>query len=164
MDLNRHYFRGVTPPGRTSIVRVPRGTGATVAQRYAELPPNERVNFVEHRVRQGDTLSEIAQQYGVSVSLIRAANNNVDPRRLRIGLRLVIPVSSAARSRAVGGTAPRPTPTVSGVRYHTVRSGESLWTISQRYGVSVADLRRWNRIDPNDNIVRVGDRLTVTAP
>jgi membrane-bound lytic murein transglycosylase D len=164
MDLNRHYVRGVTPPDRTSIVRVPRGTGAQVAQRYLELPPSERVNFVEHKVRQGDTLGEISLRYGVGVSLIRAANNNVNPRRLRIGQRLVIPVSSAARTRATQGRAPRPTAPVTGVRYHTVRSGESLWTISQRYGVRISDIRRWNRIDPNDDVVRVGERLAVTTP
>ncbi|MEE8572039.1 MAG: transglycosylase SLT domain-containing protein, partial [Gemmatimonadota bacterium] len=100
MDLNRHYVRGVTPPDRTSIVRVPRGTGTKIAQRYAELPPSDRVNFVEHKIRQGDTLGEISRRYGVSVSLIRAANNNVAPRRLRIGQRLVIPVSAQARTRA----------------------------------------------------------------
>ena len=164
MDLNRHYVRGVTPPDRTSIVRVPRGTGTKVAQRYLELPPGERVNFVEHKIRRGDTLGEIAQGYGVSVALIRAANNNVDPRRLRIGQRLVIPVSAAARTRATQGRAPRPTASVSGVRYHTVRSGESLWTISQRYSVRINDIRRWNGIDPNDDVVRVGERLAVTTP
>jgi membrane-bound lytic murein transglycosylase D len=164
MDLNRHYVRGVTPPDRTSIVRVPRGTGTKVAQRYLELPPGERVNFVEHTVRPGDTLGEISLRYGVSVSLIRAANNNVDPRRLRIGRRLVIPVSAAARSQASRGQAPRPIPAVTGVRFHTVRSGESLWAIARRYSVSLSNLRRWNGIDPNDSVVRVGQRLTVTAP
>jgi membrane-bound lytic murein transglycosylase D len=164
MDLNRHYVRGVTPPGRTSIVRVPRGTGATVAQRYADLPPAERVNFLEHVVRSGETLSEIGQRYGVSVALIRAANNNVDPRRLRIGKRLVIPVSAAARTRAARGSAPPPQPIVTGVRFHTVRSGENLWAVAQRYGVSLSDLRRWNDIDPNDSVVRVGQRLAVTPP
>jgi membrane-bound lytic murein transglycosylase D len=164
MDLNRHYVRGVTPPGRPSILRVPRGTGATVAQRYVDLPPAERVNFLEHVVRSGETLSEIGQRYGVSVALIRAANNNVDPRRLRIGKRLVIPVSAAARTRAGRGSAPPPQPIMTGVRFHTVRSGENLWAVAQRYGVSLSDLRRWNDIDPNDSVVRVGQRLAVAPP
>lgn len=163
MELNPHYIRGVTPPGKPSIVRVPRGTGTVVAQRYAELPPNERVNFVEHVVRQGETLSEIAQRYRVSVSLIRAANNNVDPKRLKIGRRLVIPVSAAARTRAAGGRAPAPTPPVPGARSHTVRSGESLWSIAQRYGVRVEDLLRWNGIDRND-VITVGQRIAVAPP
>jgi membrane-bound lytic murein transglycosylase D len=163
MELNPAYIRGVTPPGRTSIVRVPRGSGLLVAQRYAALPPNERVNFLEHVVRKGETLGGIAQRYHVSVSLIRAANHNVDPRRLQIGKRLVIPVSSAARSSAASGRAPAPTPPVTGVRSHTVRSGESLWTIGRRYGVSVDDLVRWNGLD-RGAVLRVGQRIAVAPP
>jgi membrane-bound lytic murein transglycosylase D len=164
MELNRHYVRGVTPPRQSSIVRVPRGSGPTVLQRYAELPVGERVNFIEHVVRRGETLGEIGERYGVSVSLLRAANNYVHPRRLRIGQRLVIPVSSAARTVAAAGRAPRPRAAVSGVRYHRVRRGETLWIISQRYGVTVADLRRWNGIPANDVVIQVGDRLAVVPP
>jgi len=163
MELNPHYIRGVTPPGRTSIVRVPRGSGLLVAQRYAELPPHERVNFLEHVVREGETLSGIAQRYHVSVSLIRAANNNIDPRRLRIGKRLVIPVSAAARTRAASGRAPAPTPPVPGVRSHTVRQGESLWSIARHYGVALDDLVRWNGLDRSD-VLKVGQRIAVAPP
>ncbi len=163
MELNPHYIRGVTPPGKTSIVRVPRGAGSVVAQRYADLPPNERVNFVEHVVRRGETLSEIAQRYHVTVSLIRAANNNVDPKRLKIGRRLVIPVSAAARNRAASGKAPAPTPPVPGARSHSVRSGDSLWSIAQRYGVRVDDLLRWNGLDRNA-VIKVGQQIAVAPP
>ncbi|UCF40651.1 MAG: transglycosylase SLT domain-containing protein [Gemmatimonadota bacterium] len=164
MELNPHYVRGVTPPRQSSIVRVPRGSGPAVLQRYAELPVNERVNFIEHIVRRGETLGGIGQRYGVGVSLIRAANNYVDPRRLRIGQHLVIPVSSAARVDAAAGRAPRPQPAVTGVRYHLVRRGETLWVISQRYGVTVENLRRWNGMAANDVTIRVGERLAVVPP
>ncbi len=164
MELNPQYVRGVTPPRQHSIVRVPRGSGPTVVQRYAELPVNERVNFVEHVVRRGETLSEIGERYGVSVRLLRAANNYVHPRRLRIGQRLVIPISSAARTQAAAGRAPRPRPAVSGVRYHTVRRGETLWIIAQKYGVTLAELRRWNGLAANDVLIQVGERLAVVPP
>jgi membrane-bound lytic murein transglycosylase D len=163
MELNPHYMRGATPPGRSAIVRVPRGLGTEVAMRYAALPPSERVNFVEHVVRSGETLGAIGLRYRVTVELLRAANNNVHPRRLRIGRRLVIPISSAARSTAAEGRAPRPLPAVPSVRFHTVRSGDSLWAISQRYGVRISDLRRWNGIAENE-VLRVGERLAVRPP
>lgn len=162
VELNPQYVRRVTPPGRAAIARVPRGAGTTVARRYAALPAGERVNFVEHVVRPGETLSEIGRRYGVSASLLQAANGNVHPRRLRIGQRLVIPVSAEGRVRAARGAAPRPTPGVAGVTYHIVRRGESLWSISRRYGVTVIQLRRWNGIGAND-VLRVGRRLRVSA-
>jgi membrane-bound lytic murein transglycosylase D len=164
VELNPQYVRGATPPRRTSIVRVPRGTGTKVAQRYAELPANERVNFIEHVVRRGETLSEISERYRVSVRLLRAANNNVHPRRLRIGMRLVIPISPAARSNAAAGRAPRPRAAVSGVRYHRVRRGETLWIVAQRYGVTVEQLRRWNGMAAYETLLRVGEELAVVPP
>lgn len=163
MELNPQFVRGATPPGETAIVRVPRGTGTLVSRRYGELPPSQRVNFLEHVVRRGETLSEIGLRYGVSVRFIRAANGNVDPRRLRVGSRLVIPVSPAARSSAAAGQAPVARRGVSGVRFHTVRWGDTLWALSQRYGVSIAELRRWNDLGLND-VLRTGERLRLTPP
>lgn len=160
MELNPQYIRGVTPPDRQVIVRVPRGSGPKVLQRYAALPPSERVNFLEHVVRKGETLSLIGQRYGVSVGLIRAANGNVRPERLRIGQRLVIPVSRAARGRAQAGFVPPPSNGVSGVRVHVVRAGDTLWKLAQLYNVTVGQLRSWNQLGSED-LLRVGQRLRV---
>ena len=164
VELNPHYVRGATPPRQASVIRVPRGSGTTVARLYAELPLSERLNFVEHVVRRGETLGEIGERYGVSVRLLRAANNNVHPRRLRIGQRLVIPVSPTARTRAAAGRAPQPRLTVSGVRYHRVRRGETLWIIANRYGVTITELRRWNGMGPAETRLDVGERLAVVPP
>ncbi len=161
VELNPHYIRRVTPPGRPSIVRVPRGTGVTVAQLYAELPADERVTFVYHTVRRGETLSEIGSRYRVSVSLLRAANNNVHPRRLRVGQRLIIPLNGVTRRAPRRAVATQVSPPASGI--HTVRSGESLWSIANRYGVSLSDLRQWNGMSNDNALLSVGQRLWVTA-
>src|SRR5438105_1745149 len=74
LDLNPQYVRGVTPPGRSVVVRVPRGRGTLVAERYDSLPATERITFVDHYVSRGQTLSDIAKHYRVTVSLIESAN------------------------------------------------------------------------------------------
>lgn len=163
LELNPHYYRGVTPPRRSAIVRVPRGSGTVVAQRYAELPAGERVNFLEHVVARGETLSEVGERYRVSVDLLLAANPGVRARSLRIGARLKIPVSAAAR-----GVARRPVRRVEAAAVpdgttHTVQPGETLWLLSRQYGVTVADLRRWNGLAAKD-VLRVGQRLLVAPP
>lgn len=163
-ELNPKYYRGVTPPRRTSVVRVPRGSGVVVAQRYAELPASERVNFLQHVVRRGETLSGIGERYRVSVSLLLAANPGVRARALRIGAHLKIPVSAAARGLVRGPRARTARPRVVAERglgtFHVVRRGESLWAISRRYGVTVSQLRRWNDLLVGD-VLRVGQRLLV---
>jgi membrane-bound lytic murein transglycosylase D len=169
LELNPQYFRGVTPPRRETIVRVPRGSGTHVAQRYADLPVRERVNFLEHRVAAGETLSEIGLRYRVNQSLIQAANPGIRARALRIGARLKIPVSAAARGLAGGSARPaapslaaRPAPILAGAT-HRVRHGETLWLLSQRYGVTIADLRRWNGLAVGD-ILLAGQELRIAPP
>jgi membrane-bound lytic murein transglycosylase D len=166
VELNPQFYHGVTPPRREVTVRVPLGAGPRVAQSWAALPASERVTFLDHRVAKGETLSGIAARYHVSLDLLKAANPGVKPARLAIGQRLTIPVSAAARRDVAAGRRPKPVTAPVAVttsrRYHTVRSGDSLWAIARRYGVRVADLRRWN--DVEGDLVKVGQRLRVAAP
>lgn len=161
-DLNPQYFRGATPPGEQATVRVPRGAAQKVLARYETLPVSERLNFIQHRVRRGETLSLIAQRYRVPLRYVRQANPRVRPRRLKIGQHLVIPVSRAARRGTAVSSRPRRAAPARGV--HTVRRGDTLWLVAQRYGVSIRDLRRWNRIPRNVSLLEIGQRLRVAPP
>lgn len=171
--LNPQILRGVTPPGQRYSLRVPPGASHRFALNYARVPASERVTWVQHVVRRGDTLSEIASDYGVSVSAIRAANRGVDPRRLRIGQRLIIPragklprFASAPTTVRVRTVKPRNVgpqrPQGPYVTYQ-VQSGDSLWAIAKRYDVTARDLMAWNgltssRIYPGDEVrIYVGD-------
>jgi membrane-bound lytic murein transglycosylase D len=97
--LNPEYLRGMTPPGRESLLRVPEGRGTAFEVAFAAIPPEERVSFIEHRVTQGETLSHIAIRYGVRVSDLEAANPGIQPRSLRVGRILTVPVAPSARRR-----------------------------------------------------------------
>ncbi len=90
--LNPELYRGFTPPGQTYPLRVPVGSAGSFAERYAELPEERRVTVVEHAIQSGETLSHIAERYGVRVADVRAANPGLRPRYLRIGTRLTIPI------------------------------------------------------------------------
>jgi membrane-bound lytic murein transglycosylase D len=164
IELNPQILRGVTPPGRRYSLRVPPSTGHRFAMAYAQVPPSERVTWVQHVVRRGDTLGEIARAYGVSVSSIRAANSGVDPRRLRIGQRLIIPRAGrlphyasapTVRTTTTQRVSARP-PDGPYITYR-VQSGDSLWAIARRYDVTARDLMLWNglatsRIYPGDEV------------
>jgi len=95
--LNPEIVRGITPPGRKTVLRVPVGRGEGFAEAYAKIPPSERVTFVEHRVARGETLTHIARRYGVRLSDLRAANPKVRPRYLQIGQRITVPIAPKAR-------------------------------------------------------------------
>lgn len=106
----------------------------------------------QHIVASGETLTAIAKQHGVSVAQLLQDNGLKTTSALRVGQRIEI------RSK----TAPQPTmpsEQATSVTYE-VRSGDSLWRISNRFSVTVADLQRWNSLTP-DQSLRPGQKLTV---
>src|SRR6185312_15440658 len=76
-ELNPQYLRLATPPGVRAVVRVPAGRGPSTEVAYAELPPSRRITFLEHTVRNGETLGGIAHRYHVSTALVVQANPRV---------------------------------------------------------------------------------------
>ncbi len=102
-ELNPHLVLGLTPAGTSTTVRLPKGLGSGFAGRFAAIPPQERVTFTEHTVSPGETLSHIARHYRVTVDELRAANPEVEPRRMQVGTRLVIPRVRATPAAVEGG-------------------------------------------------------------
>jgi membrane-bound lytic murein transglycosylase D len=163
-ELNPQFLRLATPPAKTSVVRLPVGRGPTTVAAYAELPPEKRVTFVEHYVVRGETMGGIARKYRVSGRLLAEANPRVNPRRLRIGQRLVVPTGGAiSTSMARRMSDPVPAAGTNSSGYHRVKRGETLSGIADEYGVSQRDLRRWNKLDAQGRI-KAGQRLRVSAP
>lgn len=101
-------------------------------------------------VRPGDTLSTIAAANGISLTRLMQANGISNPSLVIVGQRLVIP--GAAPTAA----ASRPLPTA---RY-TVKSGETLSEIADRFGTSTEQLIQLNRIS-NPNLVVAGTLLAI---
>lgn len=99
-------------------------------------------------VRSGDTLSAIAQRVGVPTSTLHRLNRLDRRATLRIGQQL--------RVRETGKEPSSP----SRQRY-TVRQGDSIARIAQRFGVSVKNLLAWNGIDPAHPLIRPGQTLVL---
>jgi membrane-bound lytic murein transglycosylase D len=90
LALNLHLIRGITPPGERYTVRLPAGRPRVFAENYAKVPASERVRSIVHIVRRGENLQRIARRYGARASAI-VQTNAIDPDRLFVGQRLVIP-------------------------------------------------------------------------
>ena len=108
---------------------------------------------IRYKVKKGDTLSKIAQKHGTSVEMLKRLNN-LSSDAIREGQTLTI--------RNVGN----PTTTVKAATTashdkttHTIRKGETLGTIAQKYKVSVGDLKKWNNLK-NDKIIE-GRKLVI---
>lgn len=165
LELNPEYVRGITPPGRESVVRVPRGMGRTVALRFDALPATERITFVDHYVGAGQTLSGIALRYHVTVAMIRSANPRLRPSALHIGQRIVIPMSGRIVPRSAWSVPPEPRRSRGRRRAdapgtHRVRAGETASAIARRYGVTLAALLDYNDL-AMASVLHPGDLLRI---
>ncbi|NDV20954.1 LysM peptidoglycan-binding domain-containing protein [Pseudodesulfovibrio sp. JC047] len=113
----------------------------------------KRGNYV---VRSGDTLWSISQVFGTTVNTLKRSNG-LRSSRLKIGQKLYIPNSSnAATKQAVKNAGKVKTQLVK----YKVRRGDNLTSISQKFGVKVSDLRRWNSLNSRGTIY-AGQRLKV---
>jgi membrane-bound lytic murein transglycosylase D len=111
-----------------------------------------------YTVQAGDSFWAIARRHGVGVRELAGWNGMAPGDTLSIGEQLVIWTNGPARPTA-SDTAPGPADRLQSVTY-TVRSGDSLYVIAQRFNVAVADLRRWNNI-AEGSYLQPGQRLRV---
>mgnify|MGYP001223007524 FL=1 len=159
--LNPELKRWASPPAvKDYQIRIPAGSAALFAEKYAELPASKRANYQRHKIKSGDTLLALSKRYGVRVSDIQRLNGIKNPRALKLGANLIVPLNPDYNGRAVAEL--RDDYKRSKRTYYTVRSGDSLWKISQKFGVAEKQLRVWNRLGWS-NVIRPGQRLVVSS-
>ncbi|NNE08574.1 MAG: transglycosylase SLT domain-containing protein, partial [Gemmatimonadetes bacterium] len=159
--LNPAVRRRVTPPTRDRFyLHLPEGTSDRVAGCLDGLPKEQRVTWQEYRVRVGDTISEIADKFGTSITAIADINKLRSRHRIRVGQKLLIPkrVAMSVPPFAIAAAEPSPADrsviesqerksaaAAAGTRRvtHRVRSGDTLSEIAAQYNVNVSSIKEW---------------------
>lgn len=139
-------------PGQ--ILRV-KGGEARVAQTETKVIQESSIYVVQT----GDSLWTIAQKFGLSSQDLTRWNPNIDPHSLRPGQRLALVQKHQEQVEthedldlAITKSGPQ--------EAYKVESGDSLWTISKKLGVSIADLEKWNP-QVSARSLRPGQTLTI---
>ncbi len=119
-----------------------------IAEAEKKLPKFiEAEEKVRYKVKSGDYLGKIAQKYDVGIASIKTWNN-LSGNNLRVGQYLTI-----YPRKALNMTESSTTSTASSENHskYTVRSGDSLWSISKKFpGITVQNLKSWNGISDNN--------------
>lgn len=114
-------------------------------------------DFLVYVVKSGDSLYKIAQSYGTTVQALMSYNN-LNNTTLQVGQQILIPRKDINQE---------PSDTEEDIIY-TVQSGDSLWSIANRYNTTVSELRNYNNL--TSDVLQVGQQLkiprgsTVTPP
>ena len=157
-ELNPIYKRNLIPVSKngTASIRLPYKAVATFVNNsdsiyaYSESLQEKYVAIdapIVHRVKKGEYLGRIANQYHTTIGRIKNWNN-LSSNNLRIGQKLVIYVNPDSAPISSQTTTKRNS---KGETIYTVKSGDTLWDIARKYsGVSVAQIEQLNNITYRD--------------
>ncbi len=193
-SLNPELLQWCTPPGVTGYrLRIPHGTAETFQEQYAAIPDEQKRDWAVHKVRYGETLSQIAGRYGLSIGILKDVNRIKDVRKLSIGSVLTIPLPSGvvadntkvpfdysndhkpvafsrSRAAAAGSSARAIASKYAGARVRStkgkekleyrVKRGDTIGHIAEWYGTRASDIRNWNDIAYGNHIYP-GQRLEI---
>lgn len=166
--MNPAFRQTALPPSPNKhTIKIPKEKTEAFTSALAKIPPSERVTYLRHVIKKGETLGSIAKKYKVSVASVQTVNKIKNPNRISVGQVLMIP--SAAQATALANTssskkspAKKSSSSKSKTKlvYHTIRKGENLNSIAQKYKVSTSDIKRWNKIK-NANKIYSGQKLKI---
>jgi membrane-bound lytic murein transglycosylase D len=145
-QLNPQLLRNITPNLSGFQLNLPAGAAKLFEDNIQQVPEEKWTSWRLHSTESGETLAEIAKHYRVTLSAIEQANHLEPHAVLPLGFLLTVPTA--------------PAPVVHLVRYR-VQRGDTLAGIADRFDVTVAQLKRWNRIS-GDRPPR-GARLRIYA-
>jgi len=161
---NAGYNRWATDPGGPHRLQLPVEVHESFVSALALVPADERIRWQRHKIRNGETISEIAELYHTTLASIRSANG-IRGNTIRAGQHLMIPVASKELSAYTQSADARrenkQNRQRSGNRVdHIVTSGDSFWSIGRQYAVGMRDLAAWNGMAPRDTL-SIGQKLVV---
>ncbi len=163
-QLNPAFNRWATSPEGAYNLLLPVDAKPVFEQKLALLDKTDLIQWQRYKIRQGDSLSQIAKKHQTTTSILKEVNN-MHSSRIRAGKHLLIPIAlrdpdnyrlSASERLRSKQTKKRP-----GKRLeHMVQPGDTLWDIARDHKVSHKQIAQWNGIAPGDPL-RPGQTLVI---
>jgi membrane-bound lytic murein transglycosylase D len=158
--LNPGFSRPMIRAEMTPRIVLPADRVEVFHENLTKYDDRSLVSWQTYQPKKGDSLDSIAKKFGVSLAQLKEVNG-IAPRARAMPAVMVVPAGPSGGARDLGRLPIMYAPpiAVTGPRRfsHTVKTGETLPAIAGRYGVSVADLRRWNKIGR----LAAGQKLTI---
>jgi membrane-bound lytic murein transglycosylase D len=128
----------------------------SIVARFSQQKPDKT-----HRIRPGDSLSTIARQYHTSVSKLKALNG-LRSSSIRAGKSLLLPGSVEKPTLSAEQVASTRARLAGQPIEYVIQTGDSLWSIAQRFSVSTQQLVIWNSISTK-KYLQPGEKLKIAS-
>lgn len=180
-NLNPELLMTTTPPDiPTYTIKIPYGSRELFAANLSTLTPEEKKPWIVHKVAKKETIGTIAKYYGIPEKVILSANNLTNDRsKLKLGTTLLIPVDAREFEETLLAsnqsdsdqqiTINKENESQTSIStdkenyiIHNVNNGENLYTIAQKYGVRLSDLRILNNIPYDQDNIEPGTTIKIS--
>ncbi|MBK3914904.1 LysM peptidoglycan-binding domain-containing protein [Listeria ivanovii] len=119
--------------------------------------PSSSASVKTYTVVKGDSLWKIANKYKVTVANLKSWNS-LKSDNIRIGQKLKVSAPSTSSNTNTSKPSTNK-PSTSATKTHTVKKGDSLWSVSRQYKTTVDNIKSWNKL--KGNTIYVGQKLTI---
>ncbi len=159
--LNPHFSRPVIAGADEYTILLPIDTAELFAAKL-DLTDQPLVTWQAYRVRNGETLQQVAAKFDLPVESLRAVNGLGARAKVPTGHTLLVPSAHPGADGTVGLSQAVFTTVPQGrTFYYRVKRGETLGQIASRYDVTVQDLKRWNGLSQAS--LNAGQSLRITS-
>ena len=145
--LNAGFTKWASPPGKTTTFNIPIEFVELLNKKKGEFTQANQVNWVTHKVSEGDSLWKIADQYDTEVLVLKTVNY-LQSNLLNLNQQLLIPLSNSRNQTFIPYQA------------HIISEGDTLWSLGIKYGISPTEIAKNNGLKINSDL-RIGKQLNI---
>lgn len=163
-SLNPGFNRWATDPNGPHKLLIPIDKVEKFSTTLAKTDNKERLNWVRHKVRSGDSLIKLAKKYHTTTDIISQVNK-LKGNLIRVNDHLIVPVAlkslkdySLSQEQRLAKV--QSNKSGSHKITHKIKSGDTFWDISRKYKVNLRSLAKWNGMAPTD-MLKPGKELVI---
>ena len=145
--LNAGFTKWASPPGKTTTFNIPIEFVEPLNKKKGEFTQANQINWVTHKVSNGDSLWKIADQYDTEVLVLKTVNY-LQSNLLNLNQQLLIPLSNSKNQTFIPYQA------------HIISEGDTLWSLGRKYEISPTEIAKNNGLKINSDL-RIGKQLNI---
>ena len=163
-NYNPGLKRWATPESLPYIMLLPEEVIYSFNDNLSKQGQRPKISWTRYKIKQGDSLSLIAQNYNTTIGQIMSVNE-LDNDAIRADKYLIVPLAQKSENYYSLSDNQREKSRLNIQKnsekiIYTVVAGDSLWKISIKFGTTINNLVRWNQISPSDSL-SIGKELVI---